>query len=580
LNTRNIVSRHGRLLTAGIALGLLGSAASLAQPWLIGRLIKAVAGNESLGWPITFIALMFSVDAAFAAGHAYLIGRAGENIVYDMRRTLVGRILRSDMAAFARLDRGDVFTRMVTDTSLARIPLSQSLASITTYSFTVAGGLVLMAVIDWRMLLLTLGCLGAASIISLLLARQVRRVSLVNRNDTGAFGSGIQRVMAAMSTVKASRAEGREAARIDGLADVARRSGIRVTALSSMLTPAMNVGTQLSLASVIGWGMTRVATGAMPIADLTAFVMYLFYLVSPLVMLFMSIAQFQQGRAAVTRVTSLGDLAQEEDSSGPAVAQGEATDAAGLSAEDTAVRFEHVAFGYKPGETVLADVSFTVPKRGLTAIVGPSGAGKSTVLQLVERFYRQSEGRVLVGGVDTASLPLEELRGMIGYVEQQGALLRGTVRDNLTYCAPDASDADIARAVEISGLGEVLATLPDGLDTELGEGGSGLSGGQGQRLAVARAMLTRPRVVLLDEASSHLDSNAEAALRDAVAGVAADCAVIAVAHRISTIAEADQILVLEGGRIRARGTHSALMSEDDLYRRLVSQQLDAVGAGA
>ncbi|HET6633618.1 MAG TPA: ABC transporter ATP-binding protein [Streptomyces sp.] len=572
MNTRDIVSRHRRLLAAGIVLGMLGSAASLAQPWLIGRLITAVAGHESVAWPITFIVLMFSVDAAFAASHAYLIGRAGENIVYDMRRTLTGRLLRSDMAAFGRLDRGDVFTRMVTDTSLARIPLSQSLARIVTYACTVAGGLVLMALIDWRMLLLTLGCLGAASVVSLLLARQVRRTALVNRDDTGAFGSGIQRVMAAMSTVKASRAEAREAARIDGLADVARRSGVRVNALSAMLTPAMNVGTQLSLAAVIGWGMTRVATGAMPIADLTAFVMYLFYLVSPLVLLFMSVAQLQQGRAAVTRVTDLAGLQQEEETAAPA--------GAAEPQPGHAVRFDHVTFGHRPGEHVLDDVSFTVPERGLTAIVGPSGAGKSTVLQLIERFHRQSEGSVLVGGTDTAALPLAELRGMIGYVEQQGALLRGTVRENLTYCAPDAPEDDIARAVQLSGLGEVLAALPDGLDTELGEGGSGLSGGQGQRLAVARALLTRPRVVLLDEASSHLDSDAEAALRDAVAGVAADCAVIAVAHRISTIAEADQILVLDGGRIRARGTHSELMTRDGLYRRLVSRQLAAVGAVA
>lgn len=577
MNAKEIAGRHWSLLVVGIVLGLLGSAASLAQPWLIGRLIHAVAENQSIFWPITFIILLFSVDAVFASGHAYLIGKAGENIVYDLRRILVGKLLRSDMAAFNGLDRGDVFTRMVTDTSLARIPLSQSLARIVTYGFTVAGGLVLMALIDWRMLVLTFLCLGAASAVSLFLARAVRKVSLTNRDDTGAFGSGIQRVMAAMSTVKASRAEDREAERIGALADVARRSGVRVNALAAMLTPAMNVGTQVSLAAVIGWGMTRVATGDMPISDLTAFVMYLFYLVSPLVLLFMSVAQFQQGRAAISRVTALGTLPQEE-SDAPGTADAVPADRADRDAP--AVHFDHVSFGYKPGEDVLQDVSFTVPSRGLTAIVGPSGAGKSTVLQLVERFYRQSEGRVLVGGADTAELPLEELRGMIGYVEQQGALLRGTVRDNLTYCAPDASEADVARALELSGFKEVLAGLPDGLDTVLGEGGSGLSGGQGQRLAVARAMLTRPRVVLLDEASSHLDSNAEAALRDAVAGVAADCAVIAVAHRISTIAEADQILVLDGGRVRACGTHSALMSEDDLYRRLVSQQLDAVGVGA
>ncbi|MFR9758002.1 ABC transporter ATP-binding protein [Streptomyces sp. TR06-5] len=569
MNVREIAARHRMLLGGGIALGLLGSAASLAQPWLIGRLIESVAGDEPLAWPIVLIALMFTADAVFAAGHAYLIGRAGENIVFDMRRLLVGRLLRADTAAFARLDRGDVFTRTVTDTSVARIPLSQALAQIVTYGFTVVGGLVLMALIDWRLLLLTVGCLGGASVVSLLLARKVRRASLANREDTGAFGSGVQRVMSALSTVKAFRAEQRESERVGELADTARRSGARVHGFSAMFTPAMNVGTQLSLAAVIGWGMTRVATGSMPIADLTAFVMYLFYLVSPLVLLFLAIGQFQQGRAAITRVSELAGIEQEE--SGPSAAPAPA------AAGSPAVRFERVSFGYGDGEDVLRDLSFTVPERGLTAIVGPSGAGKTTVLQLIERFYRHTSGSVQVGGADVTDLPLEQLRGMIGYVEQQSALMRGTVRDNLTYAAPDASDDDIARAVALAGFREVLADLPDGLDTELGEAGVGLSGGQAQRLAVARALLNRPRVVLLDEASSHLDSNAEAALRDAIAGVAADCAVITVAHRISTIAEAERILVLEDGRVRADGTHTDLMATDDLYRQLVSQQLDAVG---
>lgn len=573
MNTRDLVGRHWRLLAVGITLGLLGSAASLSQPWLIGRLITAVSAHDGLAWPIVFIALMFTADALLASGHAYLIGRAGENIVFDMRRTLVSRLLRSDTAAFGRLDRGDVFTRMVTDTSLARIPLSQSVGQFVTYGFTVVGGLVLMGLIDWRMLLLTIGCLGAASIGSLLLARQVRLAAVTARKNTGAFGSGIQRVLSAMSIVKAFRAEQRETERVAELAETARRSGVRVTALSSLFTPFMNVGTQMALATVIGWGMSRVAVGDMALADLTAFVMYLFYLVTPLAMLFLAIGQMQQGRAAIARVDELAGVQQEEtDPPAPVevVADG----------DREAVRFEHVRFGYTEDKNVLEDVSFRVPERGLTAIVGPSGAGKSTLLQLIERFYRHDGGSLRVGGVEVADMPLEQLRGMIGYVEQQGALMRGTVRENLTYAAPDASEQDIARAVRLSGLTEVVAGLPDGLDTALGEAGSGLSGGQAQRLAVARALLTRPRVVLLDEASAHLDSNAEAALRDACASVAADCAVVTVAHRISTIAEADQIIVLDGGRVRARGTHSDLMAQDELYRHLVTQQLDAVSAVA
>ncbi|ARF74360.1 ABC transporter ATP-binding protein [Kitasatospora albolonga] len=570
MNVWETAKAHRPLLIAGITLGLLGAVASLAQPLLIGELIGAVAKDSPLFWPIASIVALFCADAVLAAAHAYAIGRAGENIVFDMRRTLVGRLLRADMAAFGRLDHGDVFTRVVTDTSIARVSLSQSLAQIVTSGFMVVGGIAAMAWIDWPLLLLSLGCLGAASVVSLLLARRVRQASLVNREDTSSFGSGVQRVMGGMSTVKTSRAEAREDARITALAGRARRSGIRVSAISAMLTPAMNVGTQVCLAAVVGWGMSRVATGAMELSALTAFVMYLFYLVAPLVMLFLAIGEFQQGRAAIDRVTELSHLEQEE-----AVAPPPAELLPG-----PAVRFDGVTFGYAPppAAPVVEDVSFSVPPHGLTAIVGPSGAGKTTLFQLLERLHRPGEGSVHLRGVDIATMPLDQVRGLIGYVEQESALIRGTVRENLTYADPDADDGAIAHVVRLAGLTDVLAGLPQGLDTPLGERGAGLSGGQRQRLAIARTLLQRPQVILLDEATAHLDSEAEAALRDTIATVSQECAVIAIAHRLSTVVDADRIIVLEAGRVRATGTHHELLDSDELYRRIASRQLLTEGA--
>ncbi|WP_329381397.1 ABC transporter ATP-binding protein/permease [Streptomyces sp. NBC_01351] len=579
MNVWQIAKRHRALLATGIGLGLLGSAASLSQPLLLGELIDAVSLDKSPVWPIAALGGLFCADALLAAFHAYAIGRAGENIVFDIRRSLVGRLLRADMGAYSRLDHGDVFTRTVTDTSIARVSLSGSLAQIVTSAFMVAGGIGIMAWIDWRMLLVTLGCLGAATAVSLLLARQVRRVSLVNREDTSAFGSGVQRVMGAMATVKASRAEDREAERIGSLADRARRSGIRVQALSAMFTPAMNVGTQLSLAAVIGWGMTRVATGTMDLADLTAFVMYLFYLVAPLVMLFLSIGEFQQGRAAIDRVTELGALEQEEP----------AAPAPAVLAEGTAVEFDRVVFGYGggsgigsdsgSGEPALKGASFTVPERGLTAVVGPSGAGKTTLFQLVERFHRPDSGSIRIGGKDIAEMPLDQLRTLVGYVDQDSALMRGTIRENLTYARPDADEAAVERAVRLASLTEVIAGLPQGLDTPLGERGAGLSGGQRQRLVIARTLLQDPKVVLLDEATAHLDGDTEAELRETITEIARHCAVIAIAHRISTVRDADRIVVLESGRVRATGTHARLLADDELYRRIAERQLVTEGAG-
>ncbi|MEU6380132.1 ABC transporter ATP-binding protein [Streptomyces sp. NPDC046909] len=574
MNTSALLRRHRLLLGVGILLGLLGTAATLLQPLLISDLIEAVAVDGSTARPILFLAGLFVADALLAATHFYLIGRAGENIVLDLRTTLTGRLLHARIRAFDRLEHGDVFTRTVADTSLARVALSSSVSQIVTSGFTVVGCVGVMAWLDWRMLLATIGCLGAASVTGLLLARAVRRAAVRNRQDTSDYGSALLRVLGALTTVKASRAEDREAHHIGELADAARVSGIRVTRLSALLMPAMNVGTQVSLAVVITWGMSRTATGALPIADLTAFLMYLFYLVSPLVMLFMSLGELQQGRAAIDRVRELAAIEAEPAAHAP-------DRVSGTPANAPSVEFRNVTFSYADaGTPALSEVSFSLPPTGVTAIVGPSGAGKTTLFQLVERFHEPDSGTVRLAGQDVTALGLDQLRSRIGLVEQGAPLMRGTVRENLTYANPRAGAEDIAEALAAAHLTDVVAALPDGLDTRLGEGGTGLSGGQRQRLAIARALLTRPDVLLLDEATAHLDSDSEGVLRKAVSAIGEHCHVLTIAHRLSTTVDADRILVMEEGRLRAGGTHGELMERDATYRRLVEGQLAPVAGRA
>ncbi|MET8747868.1 ABC transporter ATP-binding protein [Streptomyces sp. NPDC004728] len=572
MNLSAVVRRHRTLLGAGILLGLLGTAATLVQPLLIGDLIEAVAVDGPIMHPILLLAGLFVADALLAATHFYLIGRAGENMVFDMRATLTGRLLHARIRAFHRLEHGDIFTRTVADTSLARVALSSSVSQMITSGFAVIGCVGVMLFLDWRMLLATAGCLSAASVIGLALARAVRRTAVTNRQDTSDYGSALLRVLGALTTVKASRAEEREAERIGELADAARLSGIRVTRLSAMLMPAMNVGTQVSLAVVIAWGMSRTATGALPIEDLTAFIMYLFYLVSPLVMLFMSLGEIQQGRAAIDRVKELA-LIETESTEGTSVP----VPAAGAPS----VQFEGVTFFYS-GTTAptLTGMSFALPPTGVTAIVGPSGAGKTTLFQLIERFQTPDEGTIRLAGTDIGAVRLEELRSRIGLVEQDAPLMRGTVRENLTYASPNATAADIDEALAAAHLADVVSALPDGLDTPLGEGGIGLSGGQRQRLAIARALLARPDVLLLDEATSHLDSDSETALRAAIADIGTQCLVLTIAHRLSTTIGADRILVIEDGQLRAAGTHAELMESDTTYQRLAGAQMVPAGGGA
>ncbi|MET9759639.1 ABC transporter ATP-binding protein [Streptomyces sp. NPDC006372] len=573
----SVARAHTGLLLTGVLLGLLGVGASLAQPWAIGNLIEAAGGGASMTGPVAQLVGLFCAGALFSSLQAYVIGRAGENIVFDVRQILVGRLLRADLTAFGKESQGDIFTRTVTDTSLARIALAQSLAQLIVSGATVIGGIVLMFLIDLWLMVITMSCLGAASVVSVTLARKLRKAALQNRDDTGAFAGGIQRVLSALPTVKASRAESREAARIGELAARTRRSGIRVNSYNALLMPSMNVGTQGALAVVVGVGMSWVARGEMDMASLTTFIMYLFQLVSPLVMLFMGVGQLVQGRAAIQRVDELARLPQEGDA--PAGAAGPAF-LGQLAPHWPAVEFHDVRFGYRRGRQgertpVLDGVSFSVPTRGLTAVVGPSGAGKTTMFQLIERFYPVDGGLVRLGGQNVEALPLDTVRGLVGYVQQDSTALRGTIRENLTYANPHAGDDAIREAVEMAGLTSVIAQLPHGLDTELGDQGSGLSGGQRQRLCIARTLLQQPAVMLLDEATSNLDSDSERDFREVLRRVSRRCAVIAIAHRISTVIDADQIVVMEGGRVRATGVHHDLMERDELYRRLAGSQLHA-----
>jgi ATP-binding cassette subfamily B protein len=446
-----------------------------------------------------------------------------------------------------------------------------------------------MALIDWLLLVLTLAMISIAIAAIGLTARRIKAATTKAQERVGNMSASVERALSAVRTIRAARAEGRESAQIRKDAEDAFEQGVKIAKINSFVLPISGISANAALIAVIGVGGYRVATGETQVASLVTFILLMFLLLRPVGQFFEAYSSVQSALGALARIQEILDIPLEDtDAERAQVTKRKAVNS-------TAIEFKKIKFSYparpevaldengKPIEgadpimsepkEVLKGVSFKIERGSRVAIVGPSGAGKSTVFSLMERFYEPTGGDILLDGQSVSSMLRSDLRAQIGYVEQDAPVLAGSIRENLLIGSPDATEKELKRVLGEVNLTAVLKRDKRGLDAEVGEQGIMLSGGERQRLAIARTLLSAPPIMLLDESTSSLDGLNEQRMREAIDAVAKNRTMIVIAHRLSTVVDSDQIIVIDGGKVIGTGTHKQLLKTTPLYRELAATQM-------
>ncbi|MDV6304665.1 ABC transporter ATP-binding protein [Rhodococcus cerastii] len=556
------VRPHRRTLVLGLTLGLIGTGAALATPMVAKGVLDGLGTDASLIQPVLILVGLLVVGSLVLYLQWIVLGVLAERVVLDARKSIVRKYFGATVGSLGTRPTGELVTRVTSDTVLLREATSNALVAIVNSVVGLVGALILMAVLD----LVLLGAIASAIIaIAVLFARLMPPIAVAQRQSqeaVGRLGGILDGTLRAIRTVKSSRAEARESERVISEARISAQHSVRAVKISALAWTFAGGGVQLAIIGILGLGGYRVSTGALAVSSLIAFLLYAFQVMGPVSTLATNITALQAGMAAAARIRQIDDLVTEKGETG-------STRSAKSEAPAPALEFRSVTARYAPGrEPAVRGIDLEVPARGHTAIVGPSGAGKTSVFSLILRFLTPEAGEIRLGGIPYDELTIDEVRARLSYVEQETPVLPGSIRENLLFSHPDAGEADIWAALESVHLDSAIRALDEGLDTDLI--GSTVSGGQRQRIALARAIVRRPEILLLDEATAQVDGRTEAAIHEVIRSIAIDSAVVTIAHRLSTVLDADTILVMEDGVVRARGTHSELMNTDSLYRELVA----------
>ncbi|MDY0375680.1 MAG: ABC transporter ATP-binding protein [Desulfobacterium sp.] len=572
----HIVLAHWKKLAIAMVCMVVVAGATAASAYLVKPMLDDIFINRDktklLLIPGAAI-LVFFLKGAGSYGQGYLMNYVGEQIIKHFRISLYDKIIDLPLAFFYREKTGVLMSRITNDVNIVKGMVSTAVTSLLRDAFTVVALTFVVLYMDWKLALGAFLVLPAAFYPIVLFGRRVRRFSTGSQEAMADLNVFLHETFTGTKVVKIFSMESFERQRFRKRAETLFRLGMKTTIAKSLSSPVMEFLGGIGIAFIIWFGGSRVISGASTPGTFFSFLTAVMMLYDPIKKLSTLNNTIQEGIAALTRIYDVLERPSEiEDPINPAQFESN-LQSGGAGKDPGGVRFENVTFSYNPDEEpVLRDVSLRVDPGEVLALVGMSGGGKTSLVNLVPRFYDVTKGRVLVNGLDVRQCSLKDLRSRISIVTQEPILFNATVRDNIRYGCMDATDEAIEQAARAAYAHGFIMGFPNGYDTPIGELGSRLSGGEKQRLCIARAMIKDAPILILDEATSALDAEAEGVVQKALANLMKGRTTLVIAHRLSTIDHADKIALIKEGRVVEQGTHAELMDQKGEYFKLQTMQ--------
>ena len=558
---------YKKLLILSVFFMILVSLSNLVVPWIIKDVIDQVLENKDLGMLYIIIVVIlatFFIRALTTFGHRYLMGYIGQAVIMDIRNALYHHLQRLSIAYYDRRRTGDIMSNLTNDISALQTAIVTDFITLVQESAIFIGSFGSMVYLQWKLTVLCLIIVPLVSYVIKFFGKKLHNCGKDVQETLADVTSILQETIQGVRIVRSFNRGAYEEKRFQKINKLSFTAAVRAIRQQSQMTPFVEFLAAIAVCAIIWYGGVSVIDGVMSTGELIAFLIYAINLANPTRRVAESVGNIQKSLAAADRVFSILDEQPEIQNR---------EDAKDIEVKAGHVEARHVSFSYEMGNPVLTDLNFVAEPGQTIALVGPSGSGKTTIANLLPRFYDVTGGGIYIDGMDIRESTISSLREHIGLVPQDTLLFNTTIRENILYGRLDATDEEVWEAVKAANAEKFIRGLPNGIETKVGDRGLVLSGGQRQRIAIARAILKDPAILILDEATSALDTESEKIVQDALEKLMVGRTSFVIAHRLSTVKNADQIFVLNNGHIEESGTHNELMREGGLYYELYTMSM-------